>query len=69
MKAKVTSLEGIFVSSLGPIYASVSVNAAMTLAIVFSLKTIELLQNGFGTHFQVTQLFSMRTELQALSQH
>ena len=34
----------------------------MTLAILFSLKTMELLKNGIATHFQVTTLFSMRTE-------
>ena len=52
----------------GPLTLSVSVNAAMTLAILFSLKTMKSLQNGFATHFQVTLLFSMRTESQASSQ-
>ena len=32
----------------GPFIPSVSVNAAMTLSILFSLKTIQLLQNGFA---------------------
>ena len=35
--------------------------SAMTLAILFSLKTIESLQNGVATYFQATPLFSMRT--------
>ena len=34
---------------------------AMMLAILFSLKTMELLQNGVATHFQATMLFSLRT--------
>ena len=37
-------------------------NAAMMLAILFSLKTMESLQNGVATHFQATPLFSMRIE-------
>ena len=37
-------------------------NSAMILAILFSLKTV---QNGVATNFQVTPLFSMRTELLA----
>ena len=41
----------------------------MILVILFSLKTVESLQNGVATHFQVTPLFSMRTELLALSQN
>ena len=57
---------------LGPIYTKHQCqccdNSVMTLAILFSLKTIEPLQNGVATHFQVTSLFSMRTELQASSQ-
>ena len=52
----------------GPFIPSISVNAVMTLTILFSLKTMESLQNGFATHFQVTLLFSMRTESQASSQ-
>ena len=35
-------------------------NSAMTLAILFSLKTMESLQNLVATHFQATPLFSMR---------
>ena len=35
------------------------------LAILFSWKSMELLQNGVATHFSVTPLFSMRTELLA----
>ena len=52
----------------GPFTPSVSVNAAMTLMIMFSLKTVELLENGLQTHSGVTLLFSMRTESQASSQ-
>ena len=44
-------------------------NSVMTLAILFSLKTMESLQNAVATHFHATRLISMRTELQALSQH
>ena len=35
----------------------------MTLAILFSLKTKVSLQNEVATHFQVTSLFSTRTDL------
>ena len=52
----------------GTFTPSVSVNAAMMLAILLSFKTVESLHNGVATHFQVTPLFSMRTELLALSQ-
>ena len=52
----------------GVFIPSISVNTAMTLAILFSLKTMESLQNGFATHFQVTPLISMRTESLASSQ-
>ena len=52
----------------GPFIPSVSINAAMTLAILFSLKTMESLQNGIATHFQATPLFLMKTESQASSQ-
>ena len=40
----------------------------MMPAIPFSLKTIESLQNGVTTYFQVTPLITMRTKLQASSQ-
>ena len=50
------------VNCKGPFAPSISINDAMTLAILFSLKTIESLQNGFATHFQATPLSSMRTE-------
>ena len=43
-------------------------NSAMMLAILFSLKSVELLKNGLQPHSGVTPLFSMRTELQASSQ-
>ena len=52
----------------GPFTPSVSVNAAMTLAILFSLKTMELLQNGVATDFLETLLFLMRAVLLASSQ-
>ena len=41
----------------------------MTLAILLSLKTMELLQNQVGTHFRATPLFSMRTVLLMSLQH
>ena len=41
----------------------------MRLAILFSLKTMESLQNGVATHFGVTALFSFRPVLLASSQH
>ena len=44
-------------------------NAVMTLAILFSLKTVELLQIGFATHFQAIPLFSVGTESQVSLQH
>ena len=37
-------------------------NSVMMPGILFSLKIIELLQNGVATYFQATPLFSMRTE-------
>ena len=40
---------------------SVSVNAAMTLAVQLSLTTMESLKNGVATHFRATPLWSMRT--------
>ena len=36
-------------------------NSVLTLAILFSLKTMESLQIGVATHFQATPLFSTRT--------
>ena len=42
-------------------------NSAMTLANMFSLKSVELLENKLQPHCRVTPLFSMRTELQASS--
>ena len=43
-------------------------NAAMMLAILFSLKTVESLENGLQPHPGATPMFSMRTESLALSQ-
>ena len=43
-------------------------NAAMTLAILFSLKSMESLENGLQTQSGATPLISMRTESQASSQ-
>ena len=40
-------------------------NCGMTLAMLLSLKTMELLQIGIAAHFQATGLFSMRTVLPA----
>ena len=54
-------------SDVHPFTPSVSVNALMTLSILFSLKT-ESLENGLQIHSGVTLLFSMRTESQASSQ-
>ena len=42
-------------------------NSAMTLTILFSLKSVELLENRLQSHSEATPLFSMRTESQALS--
>ena len=42
--------------------SSVSIDLAMTLAILFSLKTIKSLENGLQPHSGVTPLFSMRIE-------
>ena len=54
---------------LGPIYTKhqrqYCDNSGMMLAVLFSLKTMELLQNGVATYFQATPLISMRTESQA----
>ena len=58
---------------LGPVYIKrqhqCCNNSVMTLVILFSLKTMELLQNGIATHFGVIALFSIRPVLLALSQH
>ena len=43
-------------------------NSAMMAMILFSLKTMEWLQNGIAIHFQATPLLSMRTEMQASMQ-
>ena len=57
---------------LGPIYTKRPRqrwdNSAMMLAILFSLKTMESLENGLQPHSGATPLFSMRTVLLALSQ-
>ena len=42
-------------------------NPAMTLVILFSLKTMESPQNGVATHFRATPLFLMSTISLALS--
>ena len=56
---------------LGPIYTKrqrqCCNNSEMTLAILFSLKSMESLLNGVATYFQVTSLISMWTESQASS--
>ena len=39
--------------------------SAMMLAILFSLKTMESIQNGIANHFQATPLFSMKTVMLA----
>ena len=61
-----------YAMSLGPVYTKRQHqrcdNSAMTLAILFSLKTMESLQTGFATHFQATLLFSKRTVSLASSQ-
>ena len=44
-------------------------HTAMTLAILFSLKTMESLQNGVASHFGVTALFSIKPVLLALSHY
>ena len=54
--------------SQGLFMPSVTINAAMTLAILFSLNTMKSLQNEVATHFQATPLFSMKTESHASSQ-
>ena len=43
-------------------------NSAMMLAILFSLKSVQLLENRLQPHSGATALFSMRTESQASSQ-
>ena len=52
-----------------PLHQESASTLQMTLMILFSLKTIESLENGLQTHSGVTPLFSMRTESQASSQH
>ena len=53
----------------GPVYTKrqhqCSDNSAMTLAILFSLKSVESLENRLQPHSGETPLFSMRMELQA----
>ena len=47
------------VKALGPVYTKrqrqYCDNSAMTLVILFTLKTMESLQNGVATHFQATE--------------
>ena len=56
---------------LGPVYTKRQRqrcdNSAMTLAILFSLKSVESLENRLQPHSGVTPFFSMRTESQASS--
>ena len=42
----------------GPFTPSVSVNAAMTLVILLSLKTVGSVENGLQTHFGATIVFN-----------
>ena len=59
-------------SLLGPVYTKRQQqccdNSAMMLVILFSLKTMESLQNRVATYFQVIPLISMRTKSLASSQ-
>ena len=59
---------GMVTYLLGPIYTKRQVIGEMTLAILFSLKTMESLQNEVATLFQATPLFSMRIVSLASSQ-
>ena len=62
---------------LGPVYTKrlhqCCVNSALTLVILFLLKTMESLENGLQPHSGVTALFSMRilfaSVIAELSQH
>ena len=60
------------VNILGPVYTKCQRqrrnNSAMTLEMMLTLKTMELLQNGVATHFRKTALFSKRTLSLASSQ-
>ena len=55
--------------TLGPVYTKRQRqrgdNSAMTLAVLFSSKTMESLENGSQLNSGATQLFSMRAELLA----
>ena len=62
------SKSSVWTTLKGPFTPSVSVKAAMTLAIPFSLKTMESLQNAVATYFQVTPLISMRIKSLVSSQ-
>ena len=61
------------VRAYGPVYnkrqCQCCNDSVMMLVIVFLLKSMESLQNGVATHFQVTPLFSMRTESLATLQN
>ena len=56
---------------LGPVYTKCQHqrcdNSVMTLVILFSLKSVESLENRLQPHSGVTPFFSMRTESQASS--
>ena len=62
----------IMLNSLGPVYTKRQRqrcdNSAMTLVILFSLKTVELFNNGLQPHSGVTPLCSMRMLLLVSSQ-
>ena len=52
--------------SKGPFTSSVSDNSAVVLAILFSLKTMELLDNGLHPHSGVTPLFSSENSISSV---
>ena len=61
-------LTAVSMNSKGTFTPNVSVNVVIMLAILFSLKTMKLLENGLQPHSGVTPLFSMRIVSLASSQ-
>ena len=59
----VLSLSTMFVQCKGPFTQSISANAARMLAILFSLKTVGLLENSLQTHSAATLLLPAATKL------
>ena len=59
--------QGIVATPLGPVYTKhqhqCCINSVITLAILFSFKSVESLENRLQSHSVATPLFSVRKEI------